>query len=54
MDRDKLWIEVLDSIAKVEKHLNTVGNDDLTQEDYIRITQIDRKLQGIENTYKES
>jgi hypothetical protein len=52
MDRKDMWKQVLEDLKGIGTHLNTKGNDDLTQEDYYYINAIKTTLNGYENTYK--
>ena len=52
MERKELWKEVLDKLQQVGNHLNTVGNEDLNEEDYHFMQRIEIVLQGYRKTYK--
>ena len=51
MKRSELFDKIMKLLKDLGKDLNTIGNDDLTDEDYIRIMQIERTLEGYKRTY---
>lgn len=49
--RKEMWLKVIDDVYKIGADANKVGNDDLTEEDYYFMHQIEIIFSGYKETY---
>ena len=52
MEREKEYRMIIKAINELELHLNTEGNSDLQQYDYVYVNMIIARLENIKKIYK--